>query len=274
MCVCPGRVIRARGGRSAAYPSLLDAHGVLVAGINRSVVACRGTDSVYVGAGVFVVDQVLRRGKCDLAPGLTPGDRYWIVRSLCLQVQPPVNDGALMGTRQSAVATGELFDRCVEPALQDVGGRGEPVRVHGPGRWLEVVEQQFPPVQRQQRMIGGTDPWMGEHLLVLTGHRVLDGGLLVEPVLVDGTELLEVRGPFGGLVQGGDPGQLQGQTVDGFPCVGAWPAGGVAATTRWAWTRHRWMIVVGHVEVIAEAAPWPPSMTAINGAGIGLISSR
>lgn len=39
-------------------------------------------------------------------------------------------------------------------------------------------------------------------------------------------------------------------------------------TTRWAWTRQRCTFVVGQHVLIALAAPWPPSMTAIRGAGI------
>ncbi|SFG76204.1 hypothetical protein SAMN05660282_01877 [Corynebacterium spheniscorum] len=66
-----------------SYPALLDSHGVLVFAVDGGVVCCR---CAVIFGGVLVGDQFLRPAKCGLTPLLTPGDLYWVVRSLRFEV--------------------------------------------------------------------------------------------------------------------------------------------------------------------------------------------
>lgn len=91
------------GVGSAADPSLLDAHRVLVVGINVSVVAC-GLATVACFK-LWAVEGV-RRSEDALAPLLVFRDKYRVVRALSVQVEPPVQGEALMWFRPSAMVSG------------------------------------------------------------------------------------------------------------------------------------------------------------------------
>lgn len=54
------------------------------------------------------------------APISVPGDLHKVVGDLCVQVQPPVDDGALMFGGQPSVGAGEVLDHGVDSAFQRV----------------------------------------------------------------------------------------------------------------------------------------------------------
>ena len=150
-----------------------------------------------------------------------------------MAVKSPVDDGALMFAGQAPVGAGEVLDHRVDAAFQRVRRRFEHrwcVAGRQAGGDLEVVEQVTSPVDGEQAVVGLADPGVGPGPVASTwcGARI-GGGLLVEVVVVDGTEVVQAGDPGGRLVKVADTREFQGEAVEGFPGRGAGSAGGVAA---------------------------------------------
>ena len=191
-----------------------------VLGIDTVVV--EGWSSCFIVGLVLVSGQGCNFGELVLAPVGLSGDFYWIARQFRFQIQPPIQHFALVLTASAAMSSRKELQLSVDAAFKAVGGGFDPMRLKHVFRGLEVDKQQVIAPQVVEAVVGLAHVDMGPHECVFACFRVFDLCLFVEPILVERVKLLQLCTPLCSLVQGGDAGEFQRESVDGAASISAW----------------------------------------------------